>query len=81
MSDLDQFRRNFALVWNRWMARGEETRANYEEAGRNVKKHMNDAEWMDCASSHFSQMADAIRRDEECAERIRNEVRQTRRAA
>lgn len=80
MSDLDQFRRNFALVWNRWMARGEETRANYEEAGRNVKKHMNDAEWMDCASSHFSQMADAIRRDLARSERIRAEMQQRRAA-
>lgn len=81
MSDLDQFRRDFALVWNRWMARGEETRETYEEAGRNVKKHISNPEWMTNAAAHFADMADAIRRDEERAERIHGEVRAERRMA
>lgn len=75
MSDLDTFRRDFALVWKTWIARNEETPESYQEAGKAVKKNMQNVEWMRGAMSHFAQMADAIRRDLARSERIRAEMR------
>lgn len=75
MSNLDQFRKDFSLVWKAWIARSEETDASYQAAGRVVKQHINDAGWMAGAAAHFARMADTIRRDIARSERIRAEVR------
>lgn len=80
-SPLAQFRRDFALVWKTWIARGEATREEYETAGRNTKKHINEAEFLRTAMPHFAQMADQIRRDEDRSARIRAEVRAKKEAA
>lgn len=81
MSELDKFRKDFALVWKTWIGRGEETHESFQAAGKAVKAHMNNAGWMRAAMAHFAEMADEIRSDEARSERIRQEVRAERRVA
>lgn len=72
-SPMAQFRSDFALVWKTWIDRREETKERYEEAGRAVKEHLKDEQWMRGAMNHFAQMAASIRRDQERVARIRAE--------
>lgn len=81
MSDLDKFRKDFALVWKWWISQRHETQEAYEYAGRVVKQNLKDAAFMRGAMNHFAFMADAIRRDLERSARIRAEVRAEKEAA
>lgn len=80
MNDIEQFRKDFALVWKWWIARAEETAESYQAAGLAVKRRMRDVEWLRGAMAHFAKLADAIRRDLARSERIRAEMQQRRAA-
>lgn len=81
MSSLEQFRKDFSLVWKTWIARGEETQDRYEQAGRAVKEHIKEDDYMAGAMNHFAFLAGCIRRDQARSERIRAEMRAAKEAA
>lgn len=72
---MQTFRENFSLVWRTWIARGEETQDRYEQAGRAVKEHIKEDDYMRGAMNHFAFLAGCIRRDQARSERIRAEMR------
>lgn len=80
MSDLDQFRADFALVWSAERrhlsaAELEQHQSDKDYAGQYVRRHLKDAQAMTEMTTLFRGMADAIRRDTARSERIRAEVR------
>lgn len=88
MTELDQLRADFGLVWSFWRDSGQISRAEHDcrETGRpawsaEVRAHMGDAEWMRCCSAHFRQMAAQVESDRARSAAIRAEVRAEREAA
>ena len=82
---LEQFRQDFKAVWHWRRHCGEisqdELRDGMAAAGREIKDHMNDTEWMATEMVEFSAEADQMRRDLARSERIRVDVRAQREAA